>query len=189
MITFNKYCAFQKKNKWTNLMFQYTLLYTLWVFTIETWRVSIADSYTFHLNLMRHNVTNHWPRASFPLIHGSRGLLCHLNLLKDIVCKLRYIVPNVLWRNDQTISITIKYSHSSIILDRRQSKMLWTIAECVSQIARNSVLDCHLSPVGRQTAIKNFVSNNLRSTFVDSINVFECHLFEVFIEFRDWIRS
>ena len=30
--------------------------------------------------------------------------------LKDIVCKLRYIVANILWRNDQTISITIKYA-------------------------------------------------------------------------------
>ena len=33
-----------------------------------------------------------------------------LKPLKDIVCKLRYIIANVLWRNDQTISISIKYS-------------------------------------------------------------------------------
>ena len=29
----------------------FSLLYTLWVFTIETWRVSIADSCTFYLYL------------------------------------------------------------------------------------------------------------------------------------------
>ena len=33
-------------------------------------------------------------------------------------------------------------------------------------------------------AIKNSVSNNLRSKFVDSINVFDCSLSEVFIEYR-----
>ena len=70
----------------------------------------IADSCTFHLNLTCCNATNHCPRASFPLIHGSRGLQCHLSPLKNIVCKLRCIVANVLWRNDQTISITIKYA-------------------------------------------------------------------------------
>ena len=44
--------------------------------------------------------------------------------------------------------------------DRRQSKMLLTIDECGSKITRNSVFDCHLSPVGRQMAIENFVSND-----------------------------
>ena len=39
-----------------------------------------------------------------------RGLQCRYSPLKDIVCKLRYIVANILWRNDQTISITIKYA-------------------------------------------------------------------------------
>ena len=79
------------------------------MFTIETWRVSIADSCTFHLNLMCRNEKNHCPRASFPLIYGSIGLQRHCSLLKEIVCKLRYIVANVLCRNDQTISINIKY--------------------------------------------------------------------------------
>ena len=88
----------------------FLLLYALWVFTIETWRVSIADSCTFHLNSTCRNATNHCPRASFPLIHGSRGLQRHYSPLKDIVCKIRYIVANVLWRNGQTISISIKYA-------------------------------------------------------------------------------
>ena len=55
-------------------------------------------------------MTNHCARASIPLQHGSRGLQRRYSPLKDIVCKLRYIVANILWRNDQTISITIKYA-------------------------------------------------------------------------------
>ena len=126
---------------------------------------------------------NFCPPASFPLIHGSRGLQCCLSPLKDIVCKLRCIGANVLWRNDQTISIT-KKNRSFITSDRRQSKTFWTIDERGSQIARNSFFDCHLSLIGQQMAIKNYVSYNLRSTFVDRINVFDCHLSEVFIEYR-----
>ena len=58
------------------------------MFTIETWRVSIADSCTFHLNLTCRNATNHCARASIPLQHGSRGLQRRYSPLKDIVCKL-----------------------------------------------------------------------------------------------------
>ena len=60
--------------------------------------------------------------------------------------------------------------------DRRQSKTLQTIDERGSIIARNSVFYCHLSPVGRQMTIENSVSNDNWSTFVDSINVFDCRL-------------
>ena len=45
-----------------------------------------------------------------PINTCSRGLQQHWSPLEDIICKLRYIVANVLWRNDQTISITIKYA-------------------------------------------------------------------------------
>ena len=38
--------------------------------------------------------------------------------------------------------------------------MLITIGECGSKIASNSVFDCHLSPVGRQMAIENYVSSD-----------------------------
>ena len=41
--------------------------------------------------------------------------------------------------------------------DRRQPKTLVTINERGSKIARNSVFDCHLSPVGRQKTIENSV--------------------------------
>ena len=44
-----------------------------------------------------------------------------------------------------------------------------------SKIARNSVFDCHLSPVGRQMAIENSLLTIL-SMFVDSISVFDCRL-------------
>ena len=40
---------------------------------------------------------------------------------------------------------------------RRQSKTLLTIDEDESNIAKNSVFDYHLSPVGRKMAIKNSV--------------------------------
>ena len=58
---------------------------------------------------------------------------------------------------------------------RRQSKMLLTIDERGSKIARNSVFDCHLSPVGRQMAIEKSVSNDFIYVF-DSINVLDCRL-------------
>ena len=55
--------------------------------------------------------------------------------------------------------------------------MLLTINERGSKIARNSVFDCYLSPVGRVMANKNSVSNYFPgSTFVDSIDVFNCGL-------------
>ena len=92
---------------------------------------------------MCRNATNHCPRASFPLIHGSRGLQRHYSPLKDIVCKLRYIVANVLWRNDQTISISIKYaplsfptggnrnrSEQSMTGDHRLLETVFSIAIC-----------------------------------------------------------
>ena len=43
--------------------------------------------------------------------------------------------------------------------ERRQSKTLLTIDKRGSKIPRNSDFDCHLSPVGRQMAIENSVSN------------------------------
>ena len=66
--------------------------------------------------------------------------------------------------------------HCKFTADRRQSKMLLTIDECVSKINRNSVFYCHLSPIRRQMAIKNSVSNDISSTFVNSINILDCGL-------------
>ena len=58
--------------------------------------------------------------------------------------------------------------------------MLLTIDECGSKVARNSVFNSHLSPVGQQMAIEKSVSNYFRSSFVDSINVFDFGLSGVF---------
>ena len=51
--------------------------------------------------------------------------------------------------------------------------MLLTIDESGSKLARNSVSDCHLSPVGRQMAIKNSVSTDfyLRSSIVLTFSI------------------
>ena len=51
-----------------------------------------------------------------------------------------------------------------------------TIEERGSKIARNSVFDCQLLPVRRQMTIEISVSNNFLSTFIYSINGFNCHL-------------
>ena len=57
----------------------------------------------------------------------------------------------------------------------RQSKTLLTIDECGSEVASTSVYDCQWSPVGRLMAIERTVSNCFWSTFVDNIDVFDCH--------------
>ena len=44
--------------------------------------------------------------------------------------------------------------------------------------------DCHLSRVGRQLTIENFISKDFWSTFVESINVFDCRLPGVLKEFK-----
>ena len=54
--------------------------------------------------------------------------------------------------------------------------MLSTIDGRGSKIDRNSVFDCHLSPVWQQMAIENSVSNKFLSTFLDSIGIFDCRL-------------
>ena len=60
--------------------------------------------------------------------------------------------------------------------DRRQSKGALNNRRTWLKIDRNSVFDCHLSPLGRQMAIESSVSNDFLSTFIDSINVFDCRL-------------
>ena len=82
---------------------------------------------------------------------------------------------------DGGISKTKYLPHDVNTLDRRQSKTLLTIDVRGSKMARNSVLDCHLSPVGRRKAIESSVSIWGFSTFVDStcINVFHCRLSSV----------
>ena len=60
---------------------------------------------------------------------------------------------------------------------RRQSITLLTIDERGSKIARNSVFDCHLSPVNRATnGNRKPCFLRFLYSFVDSIDVFDCRL-------------
>ena len=78
---------------------------------------------------------------------------------------------------DLSLWSDVKHKRICIITTGRlQSKTLLTIDERGSKIARNSVFDCHLSPSGAINGNKNSVSNDFSSMFVDSIDVFNCHL-------------
>ena len=66
----------------------------------------------------------------------------------------------------------LKVEQSGSTLSRRQLKMPSSIDKRGSKIDRNSVFDCHLSPVWPQMAIKNTVSIDFSSTFLDSIGVY-----------------
>ena len=98
------------------------------------------------------------------------------------IYELRYIVANVLSINDQTISITIKYAPLSYWTgsNRKRSEQSMN-ADHKSLEAVFSFAICRQSGDKRQSKT---VSNNLRSMFVDSNNVFDCRLSEVFIEYR-----
>ena len=63
----------------------------------------------------------------------------------------------------------------------KQSKTLLSIDERGLLIIDryNIVVNCHLSSVRRQMAIESSVSNDFLSTFVDSINIFDCRLSRV----------
>ena len=67
--------------------------------------------------------------------------------------------------------------------ERRQSKTLETIDERGSKIARNCVFDCLWSPVGRQMAIENSVTND----FYNYVRCFRCRLSDVL--FMDGIQT
>ena len=58
------------------------------------------------------------------------------------------------------VMVCLNSDFTNITSGRRQSKTLLTIDECGSKLARNCVFDCHLSPIGRQMAIENSVSND-----------------------------
>ena len=79
----------------------------------------------------------------------------------------RYVLDNTRLIYLQSQHKRFRYSQvplvdvsSKLTPGKRQSKTLLTIEERGSKIVRNSVFDCHLSPVGRQMAIENSVSND-----------------------------
>ena len=65
---------------------------------------------------------------------------------------------------------------------------LSTIDECGSK-SLETVLDCHLSPVLRQMAIENSVSNDFSSAFLETIGIFVCRLTGVStcVSFSYWL--
>ena len=75
-----------------------------------------------------------------------------------------------------TLLLTKLYSKTVSLpvytMDKRQSKTLLTIDERGSKNAINRVFNCQSATNGN----RNSVSNDFRSTFVDSINVFDCRL-------------
>ena len=79
--------------------------------------------------------------------------------------------------------MSIVSTNTMLTPGRRQSKVLLTIDEHGSKIDKNSVFNCHFSPVGPQMAIKNSVSNNFLSKLVASINSFDCRLPGVMLVF------
>ena len=64
-----------------------------------------------------------------------------------------------LW-SDHRFHINIQMFAITLCIQITQSKTLLPINEIGSKIARNSVFNCHVSPVGRQMAIENSVSND-----------------------------
>ena len=76
--------------------------------------------------------------STYQLDFGVTGLqACHIG-------RKRYLAP----------------SQAQVHTGKAAIEMLLTIDERGSKIARNSVFDCHLSPVGRQKAIENSVSKD-----------------------------
>ena len=82
--------------------------------------------------------------------------------------------------NECTIGVWItdgkeaqKWKDDVYTLGRRQSIRLLTSDKLGYKIARNSVFDCHLSPLGQQMAIKSSVSNdfNLCSSIVLTFSI------------------
>ena len=109
------------------------------------------------------SLTNHWPRALFPIKHDCRGLNCHFNLLTDILCELRY----------HRWCFIEKWPKYSIII--RYATLLQRIgynregSEQSMNVDRKSLE----FSICRQLQSKKSVSDGIWSTFVDSINVFD----------------
>ena len=64
------------------------------------------------------------------------------------------MVTNVLWRNDETISITLSHRIGS---NKKQSKQPMNADNRLHE----TVFDCHLLPIGLQTTIQNSVTYNI----------------------------
>ena len=135
----------------------------------------MADSCRFHLNLTCRNATNHCARASIPLQHGSRGLQRRYSPLKDIVCKFRYIVANISWRNDQTISITIKYAPLSYRTSgnrKRSEQSMNAVHKSLKTVFLIAI--CRRSGDKRQSRTRFLMILDLRSSIVLTFSIAAC---------------
>ena len=116
------------------------------------------------------SLTNHWPRALLPIKHDCRGLNCHFNLLTDILCELRY----------RRLCFIEKWPKYSIII--RFATLLHRIGdnregfEQSMNMDRKSLEFTIVASQANKLQSKKSVSDGIWSTFVDSINVFDCHL-------------
>ena len=79
---------------------------------------------------------------------------------------------------NHTFRLTCMYN----TLDKQQSKRLLTINERRSKMARNSVFDCHLLPLGNRWQSKTLFLMILFSKFLESIHFFDCRLSGVYKE-------
>ena len=87
------------------------------------------------------------------------------------LCKLLFAYLQSLWVEGGHLQLQNEVS--SIAPGTRQSKTLSTIDEHGSKIDIISVFDCHMSPVLRQMAIENSVSNysDLSSSIVLTFSI------------------
>ena len=91
-----------------------------------------------------------------------------LTVLKQSIIFSHVCFKATIWQTRCLYAVVIRglSVKSLLVLDtfitpgRRQSKTLFTIDKPGSKIDRNSVFDCHLSPVRRQMTIENSVSND-----------------------------
>ena len=58
-----------------------------------------------------------------------------------------------------------------------------------NRICYEQSMSFRLPIVASRATIENSVSNDLRSTFIDSINVFDCRLSEVFNEYIEYVAK
>ena len=88
-VSFIRTCEFRSGDHWMNFWFS-----SLWSIVLNLISVNYRNLMCFNCwqlyILSKFNVSqcgclliNHWPRASFPFIHGSRGLHCHLYMAAE----------------------------------------------------------------------------------------------------------
>ena len=90
------------------------------------------------------------------------GTICSnaIEEMRMVIEALNQTVENTRYKYDNRVTLQVLIRDLIITPGRRQSKTLLTIDKRGPKITRNSVFDCHLSPFGRQMAIKNYVSSD-----------------------------